>query len=145
VGASVGALCASLRAWAVATKASYPWATSEVLWLRNSHVSTRAGAFEGRLPVAAVLRAPLGRRQRSVARSRPSVALAWHVVTRATATCSARRPESLVAPRKRSGTTAGEDVFERRRVDEHAGHAAAEPITRARTTHGLDRTRKCGL
>ena len=43
VGASVGALCASLRAWAVATKASYPWATSEVLWLRNSHVSTRGG------------------------------------------------------------------------------------------------------
>ena len=35
-----------------------------------------------------------------------------------------------------------EDVFERRQVDEHAGHATAGPIPQAPCTSGLDRTRK---
>jgi len=38
-----------------------------------------------------------------------------------------------------------EDVFERRQVDEHAGHAAAGPIPQAPCTSGLDRTRKRAL
>ena len=72
--------------------------------MRISHVSTRTGAFERRLPPPAVLRAPLGRPHRCAARSRSSVILIYHVVTRATATCAAERPESFAAPRKRSGT-----------------------------------------
>ena len=62
------------------------------------------GAFGRRLPPAAVLRAPLGRPHRRAARSRSSAILIYHVVTRATATCAAERPESFAAPRKRSGT-----------------------------------------
>ena len=102
--ASVRALRPSPRAWTGPTRASYPWATSGALWLRISHVSTRTGAFERRLPPAAVLRAPLGRPHRCAARSRSSVILIYHVVTRATATCAAERPKSFAAPRKRSGT-----------------------------------------
>ena len=60
--------------------------------------------LRGRLPPAAVLRAPLGRPHRCAARSRSSAILIYHVVTRATATCAAERPESFAAPRKRSGT-----------------------------------------
>ena len=104
VSASDRALRPSSRAWAGPTRASYPWATSGALWLRISHFSTRTGAFERRLPPPAVLRAPLGRPHRCAARSRSSVILIHHVVTRATATCAAERPESFAAPRKRSGT-----------------------------------------
>ena len=104
VSASARALRPSSRAWAGPTRASYPWATSGALWLRISHVSTRTGAFERRLPPAAVLRAPLGRPHRCAARSRSSAILIYHVVTRATAPCAAERPESFAAPRKRSGT-----------------------------------------
>ena len=104
VSASVRALRPSPRALTGPTRASYPWATSGALWLRISHVSTRTGAFERRLPPAAVLRAPLGRPHRCAARSRSSAILIYHVVTRATATCAAERPESFAAPRKRSGT-----------------------------------------
>ena len=63
--------------------------------------------LRGRLPPAAVLRAPLWRPQRSAARSRSSGMLIYHVVTRATATCAAERPESFATPRKRSGTLSG--------------------------------------
>ena len=104
VSASVRALRPSPRALTGPTRASYPRATSGALWLRISHVSTRTGAFERRLPPAAVLRAPLGRPHRCAARSRSSAILIYHVVTRATATCAAERPESFAAPRKRSGT-----------------------------------------
>ena len=104
LSASVRALRPSPRALTGPTRASYPWATSGALWLRISHVSTRTGAFERRLPPAAVLRAPLGRPHRCAARSRSSAILIYHVVTRATATCAAERPESFAAPRKRSGT-----------------------------------------
>ena len=104
VSASVRALRPSPRALTGPTRASYRWATSGALWLRISHVSTRTGAFERRLPPAAVLRAPLGRPHRCAARSRSSAILIYHVVTRATATCAAERPESFAAPRKRSGT-----------------------------------------
>ena len=58
----------------------------------------------GRLPPAAVLRAPLGRPHRCAARSRSSAIPVYHVVRRATATRAAERPESFAAPRKRSGT-----------------------------------------
>ena len=58
----------------------------------------------GRLPPAAVPRAPLGRPHRCAARSRSSAIPVYHVVRRATATRAAERPESFAAPRKRSGT-----------------------------------------
>ena len=41
---------------AVKVEASYPWATSEVLWLRESAVSWKAWASERRFPLAAGLR-----------------------------------------------------------------------------------------
>ena len=47
------------------------------------------------------------RPQRSAARSRSSGILIYHVVTRATATCTAERPKSFATPRKRSGTLSG--------------------------------------
>ena len=50
VSASVRALRPSPRALTGPTRASYPRATSGALWLRISHVSTRTGAFERRLP-----------------------------------------------------------------------------------------------
>ena len=50
VSASVRALRPSPRALTGPTRASYRWATSGALWLRISHVSTRTGAFERRLP-----------------------------------------------------------------------------------------------
>ena len=147
VSASVCALRPSPRALTGPTRASYRWATSGALWLRISHVSTRTGAFERRLPPAAVLRAPLGRPHRCAARSRSSAILIYHVVTRATATCAAERPESFAAPRKRSGTLPRTSLSGARSTNtldmlllgpSHKPHAPVDWTGRANAPAGLD-------